>query len=106
MNKYLVQALRDYRLRSEGQFGQVTESKLDITQDAADEIERLQRCLDEAAGPLVISFDGKNTTTGLCQGFSWKKVKELVEAYEKSTYQVVTFTATTQGFTAVWEAQT
>lgn len=54
-NKYLVQALRAYRHVSYGQFDRETHSEVQLTRDAADEIERLNAKLATAVSLLRIA---------------------------------------------------
>jgi hypothetical protein len=101
MSKYLVQALRSYRLKSYGQFDQVTEHVLDITQDAANEIEQLTARIAELEKPRLISFDGKNARSGMCQGFSWGTVKDILEAKDGKA-KVSSLILEDHGLTVVW----
>lgn len=78
-NKYLVRALRAFRTETYGQFDQVTYHVVQETQDAADEIDRLNAVIDQLKLGLLISFDGKDTRYGLTGAIAWDKVARLVQ---------------------------
>lgn len=97
MSKYLVQALRAYRDVTEGQFGQQTSTVLPLTQDAAEEIERLQKRVTELEEGVIVSLDGKRQLFGMTSGLDWKTVAQLVHDYKHENRPIVTLVATPDG---------
>jgi hypothetical protein len=101
-NNYLIKALRAFRTETYGQFDQVTKHVVEETQDAADEIERLNARIAELEKGLVVSLDGSNTTSGMTGGLRWADVAKLVEEKEAG-FTTVTFMPKTDGLYYVVE---
>ena len=105
MDQYLVQALRAYRLESEGQFGEVTRHVLPLTQDAANRIEQLNIRIAELEKGLLISFGAVQAEEGLIGVQSWPRIKALLEAGE-SPYRIAAIRAIPDGLRLLWLAPT
>lgn len=106
-NRYLISALRTYRIQLEGQFGETSTFVVQETQDAADEIERLNTRVAELEAGLVVNLDGNNSRrvgVGMVSQRSWKHVAKLLEVEEKSGgNKVVQIVTKPEGLLVVWE---
>ena len=79
-NKYLVQALRGYRQITYGQFDQTTETIVPVTQDAAEEIERLNQRVAELERGVVVGFkEGTAEIYGMTGAIRWSDIARLVK---------------------------
>lgn len=103
-NTYLIQALEAYRIRTEGQFGQVTESVLQLTQDAAAEIRRLNA--------EVLALQKNNITLHPIDSFTrlsgvtfwnWAKVAKVAAESEGSVFRVQSMVVSKECVTFQWE---
>ena len=102
-NTYLIQALRSYREIIYGQFDQEDARVVEITQDAANEIERLNEKIEEIK-QLVISMDGANKTSGMVAGVSWDFVAGCIATRPQHYGEhVVTFLPKLSGLEFVLE---
>lgn len=83
-NIYLVQALRAYREKSVGQFDQVSERSVQVTQDAANEIERLNAEV-EALSRRMISVSGNPPyTAGILWTYSWQDLAMALDKHDSA----------------------
>jgi len=70
LNTYLVQALREYRIESEGQFGNGSSSSLVLTQDAADAIIALDAEVEKLTNENELLKDKCNALAKGIQGMA------------------------------------
>lgn len=83
-NIYLVQALRGYREKSYGQFDQVTEHLVPLTQDAAAEIERLNALVTSLERREIAIGVGRPIVSGNYQRWGWKEIAEILDKEDGS----------------------
>jgi hypothetical protein len=99
-NSYLVQALRSYREKSEGQFGRTTERMVQVTQDAADEIERLNAEVAKLQDRKIAIGVKTPITSGNYARFGWQQVAEALQQYNNGDVSFYTLVATESGIEA------
>lgn len=109
MNKYryLIKALRAFRITHEGQFGQTQSFTPDETIDAANAIEALIMQVKELQKRLI-SLDGKNQDQGWYNELPWTVVAEMVEKRwteqeGKTSKLVASFQITSDGLGIYWK---
>lgn len=92
-NKYLIQALRAYREEVAGQYGEITEREVEITRDAADEMERLNAEVESLKQGVTIKFDPDcEPGLGLVGGMTWGTLKRVIEEAEDDTHELAAIT--------------
>lgn len=77
-NKYLVQALRAYCEKHTGQFNQETTRPVQLTQDAAAEIERLNALVDKLQERAFAIGIERPCLSGNYQRWSWTHLAQIL----------------------------
>lgn len=90
-NKYLVQALRAYRQKTYGQFDQVSESVVQETQDAAAEIERLNKQVEDLTLRKIPIGVTHPVTSGNYKRWDWQQVAEALGESENAASDIFNF---------------
>lgn len=105
-NKYLIQALRAHRLERKDQLDTVILSeKVELTQDAADALEKAEQRIAELESRLIPIQDYPPERTGQMTTHTWQRIASLIQGlpeHKESGYIIRNLIVYEQTVHAVW----